>query len=175
MEDPTEQAKEMINHHAHHAESSWISTVAVVTAIIAVLAAISGLLSNQFSNEAILEQIKASNQWSYYQSKSVKSNLLVSKTEIMEALGKGKNTKDEEKYNEYKKEQDEIKSEAEKITAASGVFFHKHEVFEKSVTLFQIAIAIAAISILTRKKLFFALSGTFGIGGVIFMAMAFMS
>ena len=40
--------------------------------------------------------------------------------------------------------------------------FHQHEVFARSVTMFQIAIAIAAISALTKKRRFWFVSLVFG-------------
>jgi hypothetical protein len=43
------------------------------TAILAVSAAIAGLLSGQHVNEAMMNQMKASDQWNYYQAKSIKS------------------------------------------------------------------------------------------------------
>lgn len=169
MEDPNEQTKELINHHAHSSGETWISQVALTTALIAVLAAISGMLAGQYSNEAILKQIQASNNWAYYQSKGVKSTVLSSKLELLVSFGKEINKKDEAKLESYKTEQEEIKKTADEETLESTTFLHKHETMEKAVTLFQIAIAIAAISVLTRKKAFFAMSGLFGISGIYFM------
>jgi len=39
--------------------------VALSTAILAVLAAIAGLLSGKHANEAMMNQIEASDQWNY--------------------------------------------------------------------------------------------------------------
>lgn len=171
MEDPTEHARETIHHHANHSKDMFSSTVAVVTAFFAVLAAICGLLAGQYANEAILEQIEASNNWNYYQAKGVKASVLASKIELMEVLGKPAIKKDEEKLAEYKKDQEEIKKEADEKTKSSNKFLHKHETLAKGVTLFQIAIAVAAISILIKNKLFFALSTVFALIGVVFLTL----
>ena len=64
------------------------------------------------------------------------------------------NASDESKRDRYEKEQEEIKSEAQQKEAAAKSNFHKHEIFAGGVTMFQIAIAIAAISALTKKRQF---------------------
>ena len=69
------------------------------------------------------------------------------------ALTGAPDEQDQSKRARYEKEQEEIKSEAEGKQAAAKSYFHKHEVFARAVTMFQIAIAIAAISALTKKAL----------------------
>jgi hypothetical protein len=53
--------------------------------------------------------------------------------------------------------------------------FHKHEVFARSVTMFQIAIAIARISALTKKRHFWIVSLLFGLVGCAFLVLAAMA
>ena len=53
-----------------------------------------------------------------------------------------------------------------------GSNFHKHEVFARRVTMFQIAIAIAAISALTKKRPFWIVSLLFGAAGCAFLVLA---
>jgi hypothetical protein len=54
--------------------------VALSTAILAVLAAIASLLSGEHANEAMMNQIEASDQWGHYQAKSIKAAVLDAKT-----------------------------------------------------------------------------------------------
>ena len=136
---------------------------------VAVLAAIAGLLSGHHANEAVIDQVKASDQWSYYQSKSIKASVLDAK---MSLAGGAPNESDQSKRDRYEKEQEEIKSEAERKEAAAKSNFHKHEVFARGVTMFQIAIAIAAISALTRKRRFWVVSLLFGAAGCAFVVLA---
>jgi hypothetical protein len=44
--------------------------VALSTAILALLAAIASLLAGEYANEAMMDQIEAADQWSYYQAKA---------------------------------------------------------------------------------------------------------
>jgi hypothetical protein len=88
------------------------------------------------------------------------------------SLAGAPNESDQSKRDRYEKEQEEIKSEAEHKQAAAKSNFHKHEVFARGVTMFQIAIAIAAISALTRKRHFWVVSLLFGLGGCAFLILA---
>ena len=45
-----------------------------------------------------------------------------------------------------------------------------HEALAPGVTMFQLAIAIGAIAVLTRRKLFWHLAMVFGLVGVLFFA-----
>src|SRR3981081_2303067 len=152
---------EQVQHSAEHSSEAWMSWVALSTAILAVLAAIAGLLSGKHANEAMMSQIQASDQWGYYQAKSIKAAVLEAKTTLAEAATE----KDKEKAAKYQEEQTEIKAEAEQKEAEAKSNFHKHEVFARSVTMFQIAIAIAAISALTKKRRYWFVSLVFGLVG----------
>ena len=165
---PLEHLHEQVHHSAEHSRERWISWVALSTAILAVLAAIAGLLSGRYVNEAMMNQIEASDQWSYYQAKSIKAAVLDAKT----SLSVAPNDSDQSKRDRYEKEQEKIKSEAEQKEAAAKSNFHKHEVFAGGVTMFQIAIAIAAISALTRKRRFWIVSLLFGAVGCAFLVLA---
>jgi hypothetical protein len=168
---PLEHLHEQTHHAAKHSGERWISWVALSTAILAVLAAIASLLSGEHANEAVINQIEASNQWSYYQAKSIKAAVLDAKT----AFTGTPDESDQSKRARYEKEQEEIKSEAQRKGAAAKSSFHKHEVFARGVTMFQIAIAIAAISALTRKRSFWFVSLVFGAFGCVFLVLAAMT
>ena len=167
---PFEHLHEQTHETAKHGGPAWISWVALSTAILAVLAAIASLLSGEHANEAMLSQIEASSQWNYYQAKSIKAAVLDAKA----AYTGAPNESDQSKRARYEKEQEEIKSEAEHKQAAAKSYFHKHEVFARGVTMFQIAIAIAAISALTKKRSFWVVSLLFGAAGCVFLLLAAM-
>ena len=164
---PLEHLHEHVQESAEHSREAWISWVALSTAILAVLAAIAGLLSGKHANEAMMSQIQASDQWGYYQAKSIKAAVLDAKMALASAIDE----KDRAKAAKYEEEQAEIKSEAEHKEIESKTNFHKHEVLARGVTMFQIAIAIAAISALTKKRRFWIVSLVFGIVGCVFLVL----
>src|SRR5213594_4200827 len=94
---PLEHLHEQVHHSAEHSRERWISWVALSTAILAVLAAIAGLLSGRYVNEAMMNQIEASDQWSYYQAKSIKASVLDAKI----ALSTTPSSEDQSKRERY--------------------------------------------------------------------------
>jgi uncharacterized protein DUF4337 len=168
---PLEHLHEQVHEIAEHSGERWISWVALSTAILAVLAAIASLLSGQHANEAMMDQIEASDQWNYYQAKSIKAAVLDAKT----ALAGAPDESDRSKLARYEKDQEEIKSHAEGRQAAAKSNFHRHEVYARAVAMFQIAIAMAAISALTKKRHFWMVSLLFGVAGCIFLVFGMLN
>src|SRR4029079_10155799 len=84
--------------------------IAISTALIAVLAAITSLLAGHHSNEALIEQIKASDQWAFYQAKGIKADVA--------SLNRDNYFRDSLEK-KYKVQQQDIKKEAEKDQNAS--------------------------------------------------------
>src|SRR5216684_7016451 len=97
---PLDHLHEQAHEMAKHSGEAWISWVALSTAILAVLAAIASLLSGQHANEAMMSQIEAADQWSYYQSKSIKAEVLDAKI----SLATSADAKDREKATRYEEE-----------------------------------------------------------------------
>jgi hypothetical protein len=167
---PLEHLHEEIHHHAEHCGEKWISWVALSTAILAVLAAIAGLLSGSHANEAVMRQIESADQWAFYQAKGIKAAVLDAKM----SLSGSSSEADREKAEKYSEEQNEIQKEAREKEAEAKSNFHRHEVFARGVTLFQIAIAIAAISALTKRRRYWMVSMFIGAVGCIFLALGFV-
>jgi hypothetical protein len=168
---PLEGLQEHVHETAHHSRESWISWVALSTAILAVLAAIAGLLSGSHANEAMMSQIEAADHWAFYQAKGIKAAVLDAKM----TLSATPNEQDHAKAERYQEEQAHIQKEAEAKEREAKTNFHEHEIFARGVTMFQIAIAIAAISALTKKRRFWMVSLIFGAVGVVFLVLGFLT
>jgi heme/copper-type cytochrome/quinol oxidase subunit 4 len=166
---PLEAVSEHIHHQAEHAQERWILGVALTSAILAAFAAIGSLLAGHHANEAMIDQIAASDHWSYYQAKGVKAAVLGSKMETLQALGQANSAADEEKLKRYGREQEEIQKQAQEKQAGSARHLQTHTIFARSVTMFQVAIAVAAISVLTKRRRFWLISMAFGIAGIVFL------
>src|SRR5689334_19214129 len=155
---PTEHLHEEIHHRATHAKAPWTMGVALSSALLAGLAAVCSLLAGHHANEAMVEQIQSSDQWAFFQAKGIKATVLGSKIELLEAEGKPVAEKDRQKIAEYKKEQDEIAAEARHKQEQAEQHLHRHVIFARGVTLFQIAIAVGAIAALTSRPSFWYVS-----------------
>lgn len=164
-----------VEHVAQHGGDDFTSRLAVMTAVLSTVGALFGYMGGHsqnaallYKNEAAIQKTSASNQWNYYQAKSNKQNL----AELSITLTTGEA---QEKYRQaverYKKEKEEIKVDADKLEAAakeadhkSEVEMHVHERWALATTLLQISIALAAITLLTRKR--WLLVGVYGSTGL---------
>ena len=166
IEIPTEHLHETIKEkveeglHNEKKDTSWFMYVAISTAFMAVFAAISGLMAGHHSNEALISQIKASDQWAFYQAKGIKAE--IKSLELLLTKGTALDVE------RYKNEQAEIKKLADELQADSKIHLNKHVVLSRAVTLLQISIAVSAIAILTKKKLFWWSSLVSALVGLIF-------
>ena len=162
IEVPTEHLHETIHEKVEEAakekEKGWSMYVAISTALVAVFAALSSLMAGHHSDEAMILQIKSSDQWAFYQAKGIKAEI--------KKLGNNNQISATE-VERYKQEQEVIMKKAEDAEKESEQHLALHIWLARAVTLFQIAIAISAISILTKKKmlwyaaLFFAAIGMY--------------
>ncbi len=172
---PLEHAHETIEHHAHGASEPWVMGVALTAAILAALAAVTALYAEHYANEAMLEQIHASDRWSEFQANSIKEKVTEAKKELLTNLKNEPDPQDEAKLAEYKKRKDETKEKAEEFEAESSQHFRKHVPLSRGLTMFQIGIAVGAISVLTRRREFWFVSLAFGAIGVGFLFWGFVT
>ena len=151
-----------VEHEAH--KGGLGQQVAIFSAILATVGAIVSFLGGHtqneallFKNDAVLERAEASDLWNFYQAKSMKQNLAEfaaatssdpKKVEFYQAEAK-----------RYAAEKKEIEGQARHHEAESKRFgkmsehaLHPHHKLAMSMTLLQIAIALASITVLTQKR-----------------------
>ncbi len=179
IEVPTEHLHEALHeaaegHGGGESGPSWISQVALSAAVLAVAAAVAALLAGHHANEAMLEQMQATDQWSYYQAKGIKSTLVENKMDTLVAIGKEPKEEDKKRLERYKEEQKEIEEKAKEKEHASEAHMGHHVIFARSVTAFQVGIALAAISVLSRRKLVWFASLGLGAIGAFFLVQALL-
>ena len=152
-----------LEHAAQHEPKGMAGQLAVITAILATVGAMFSYMGGAtqadaglFKNDAAIKKTEASNQWNYYQSKSSKQNL----SELaLELAPDARKTFYQDEIKRYRTEKGEIKLAAEKLEAQSKAFddksaeqMHQHHRWAQATTALQIAIAMAAIALLTRRK-----------------------
>jgi hypothetical protein len=169
IEVPTEQLHETLHERAEESEATpqgrWIAQVAISSALIAVAAAIASLLAGHHANEAMLEQMQATDQWAFYQAKGIKSAVLDAKLALLAAMGKEALPEEHRKLSGYEGEQKKIEETGHELEASSRVHMERHNVLARAVTVYQIAIAMAAIAVLVRRRRLWFLSVALGLIG----------
>ena len=151
-----------VEHRAEQGDP-FAGRIAVMTAIFATIGAMFGYMAGATQNEALLykndaaiRRAEASDQWNFYQAKSNKQNL----AELGATLTTGEQqARYQSEVARYKKEKEEIMPEAKKFEEktkasedSSEASMHVHHRWAQATTLIQIAIALAAITILTRNR-----------------------
>jgi len=151
-----------LEHAAQGHGDDFSNRIAVSTAILATIGALFGYLGGatqndaaMFKNNAAIKKTEASNQWNFYQAKSNKQNL----AELAMALPGVDAARYKAEVQRYKNEKDVIRKDAEKLEAVSldwdkrsDASMHVHHRWALATTVEQVAIALAAIALLTRKK-----------------------
>lgn len=156
------------------ADKRWMSRVAVTTAILATLASLATMFATNHLNQAMIDEIKAADQWAFYQAKGIKLAVLESRIELLPALGKVVTPEDTAKAERYKSEQEGIKADAEKAHKSAADHRARQGRLSHSSTAFQISIALCAVALLTRKNMFWMLAIAGGLFGSVFFVIALL-
>ncbi|MGD0674056.1 MAG: DUF4337 family protein [Polyangiaceae bacterium] len=180
----TQDLKERLDEAAEHAEehrrAPWLMWLSLSTAVLAVLAAIASLESGSHSNDAILRkddailhQSKADDAWGEYQAKSIQATLYTMHADLaatadLAAKLRSDAEREGQERREIRRAAEEEQKAVEQFDLASERSLHRHHEFAKSVTIFQVAIALSAIAALTGRKATWWLSLGLGAVGVAF-------
>jgi hypothetical protein len=166
IEVPTEHLHEKMQEEVEeHGGKGWISRVAVSSAMLAVLAAITALLASHHSDEAILEEMRATDQWSYFQAKGIKSAIQESIIEEARSAGRPVPPERTDRIAKYEADMKGAEDKARELEESSESHMHHHVWLARGVTAFQIAIAMGAIAILAKRPRLWWLSLGLGVLG----------
>jgi len=181
---PHEKHIEHTTEHAHGRGDNFASRIAVMTALMATLGAMLSYQAGSTESEAAMDKnnaaiikTEAANQWNYYQAKSSRQNLAELATHIpgVDAA----HYKDE--IERYKSQKEDVRKQAEKLEATSKEWdqkseeaLHQHHRWAQAMTAIQIAISLAAITLLTRKEWLKRMSYTAGGVAVVLGALAWL-
>lgn len=155
--------EERMDEAAEQEPRGLAGQLAVMTAVLATVAAIFSYLAGStqadaalLKNDAAIRKTEAANQWGYYQAKGAKQNL----AELgMELSAPERKPFFRGEMARYEIDKAEIKAKAERLETESTAFdarseerMHRHHRWAQATTALQIAIAMAAIALLTRKR-----------------------
>jgi hypothetical protein len=174
---------------AEETKEKWLNYLAMTTIIFAVCATLSTFKGAGYSTRSVLSQAQASNQWAYYQSKSIKGYLYENQKESLELeLKKNKGIMSKAVADEYEKklasytqkirkyddEKAEISKEAKKLEAQRDDAQRHSGIFGMAVIFLQIAILLSSIAALMKKKYVWIVGAASGAVGVVYFANGFL-
>jgi Domain of unknown function (DUF4337) len=154
------------------ASEKWTKSAGVSLVVIAVLAATAvqkggsyGSKAAQHTNQSIFLEVKAADQWAFYQSKSTKAHMFLLGAELVEHLGPNG---DEEarmiasimkKQKQYEADKEDVRKDAEKLEKQrdderelAAIAAEAGSKLGRSVTAFQMSIAVASVGLVIKKK-----------------------
>jgi len=155
-----------VEHSLHHPKRDRLTgSMAVATAILATLGAVFAYQSGSteslalyYKNAEAVAKTEAANQWGYYQAKGEKQNL----AELGATLSAGDAQKVEhfeQERQKYALQKQQIRAQAEqqerevaRNEALSENALHQHHRWAQAMLLIQVAISLAAICLLTRRR-----------------------
>ena len=170
-------------------EKKFTRGVALVTAVFAVALAITSLGGNHTMKEMLLAQQQASDQWAFYQAKSIREHLYKSQKLMLEneldLLSPTLSTESAEKVkasieilarqeSKFANDKKEIEQEARKLEKERDINRSRDPYFEYGEVLLQIAIVMASVSIIAASRAVFGFSIAAALLGAVMCANGYL-
>ncbi len=174
---------------AEEKKETWLNYLALTTVIFAVCATLSTFKGGGFSTRAVMSQSQASDQWAFFQSKSIKSymyqmqkeNLELKLAEMPKGTAKEKVASYQEKIADYAKkiekydqEKTDIQNKAKQLESVRDEAQKHSQAFGMAIIFLQISILLSSIAGLLKKKPVWYAGLATGIVGLFFFADGFL-
>ncbi len=176
------EVMEKLKGHEEHGDHPLTLPVTVTLAIIAVLVALVTLLGHRAHTEELLLQAKASDQWAFYQAKSIRLREMQTGADILGAITPAhKEATDtlREKYlkevERYEKEKDEISEQAKDFEKERDLVQRRADRFDAGEVFLEIGLIICSFTLLTKKKAFWFSGMVLGAIGLVIAATGFLA
>jgi hypothetical protein len=184
-----DRLRDAIQEEVEHEGGSLLRGIALTTAILAAFAAVAALQAGDTANEALAAkteatrlQSEASDKWAFFQAKGIKAAVQEASRNAYLAAAKEPPAELAANEQRYAAEQADIQKEAvhlehsrDERSREADHLMHRHHGFANAVALFQVAIALGAISALTRMRVLWFGSMAIGLAGVVFLVTQLVS
>lgn len=173
---------------AEEKKEPWLNYLALSTVILAVCATLSTFKGGGFSTRSVMSQTQASDQWAFFQSKSIKGYLYEMQKEKLELELKTLGTKIPRtvaedygkkiegyarKIARYEEEKAEIQKTAKQYEGIRDDAQKHGQTFGIAVIFLQIAILLSSIAALVKKKYIWLIGVAVGLLGIVYFINGF--
>jgi hypothetical protein len=164
----------------------WMKAIAATTTVLAVVAAIAGSRSAYFIAKAQLLTALEGSQWSYYQAKSIKQNLLEMRQKDLQVmlLGDMKPAQQQlitadlqasaENIKRYDQEKTDIKKQAEGTNSENALVVRRGSQFSLAVVFAQIGIMLSSVGALLKRREMWIVGLVIGAISLVYLANGFL-
>lgn len=151
--------------------------ITVTLAILAVLLAVCGLLGHRAHNEALLFQIRATDQWAYYQSRNIRlhgdrvflDEMTALQPKPSPALDKLQNFYQSELHR-YSSQSSQLADQSRALEAEVARQQRRGNRFDAGEILLESSIVIVSIALLVGRRFFWMIGVAMGVAGLIIAA-----
>lgn len=166
----------------------WLNYLALSTVILAVCATLSTFKGGSYSTRSVISQAQASDQWAFFQAKSIRQSLYLAQKEKLQLDAEmllpsqtqhaqryqSAIDRAETKINKYEKEKNEIQLNAKRLETQRDEAQRHARPFGLAVIFLQVAILVSSIAgLLQRKEIWYA-SLPIGVLGLFYFANGFV-
>jgi hypothetical protein len=175
---------------AEETKEKWLNYLALTTIILAVCATLSTFKGGGYSTRAVMSQTQASNQWAYYQAKSIKGYGYELQREKLElelktlgpktpaAISKEYEAKIEaygKRIARYNDEKAQIEKEARRLEVVKDDALKHSQSFGVAVIYLQIAILLSSIAALMKIRYAWIMGLACGAAGIVYFVNGFLA
>ena len=164
------EATDELKEHAEHAREPFDKRVATTMAIIAAVLALVSVYGHIATTEELLLQQKASDQWAFYQAKSIRRYESEIARDVLAASAGSQAAKQAGVYagnaERYRADSDEISKEAANLENESHVRGHQALRLHIGEIFLEIAIVFASLAILTKRSKLYWTAVAGGLAGI---------
>lgn len=173
---------------AEEHKEPWLNYLAITTVILAVFATLATYNGGKYSTKSVIAQNQASDQWAYFQSKSIKGyqyELQADKLELeLKAMTPESVARAQDEYRKkidaykgkiqkYEQEKAEIQAKAKELEEFRNDCQAHGKFFGYGIIFLQIGILLCAVAGFTKNKHLWYGSIAMGVVGIYFFALGF--
>ena len=177
----SEELTELQEHAEHAKHDPSLAPISLTMALLAVLLAVVTLLGHRAHTEEVVMQAKSSDQWAFYQAKNIRRHtdeLFIDLTSVETTTDAAALAKLREKYSgeasRYKEEQKEIEDKAREMEAEVAHERNRADRFDLAEVFLEIGLVITSITLLSGRRIFWALGIVLGVVGIVVAATGFL-
>jgi Domain of unknown function (DUF4337) len=177
----TDELTELKEQAEHAKEDPTLAPVSVTMAVLAVLVAVTSLMGHRAHTEEVVLQAKASDQWAFYQAKNIRRHtdeLFTDMTSVQPTNDPAALAKLREKYSEessrYKDNQKDLEDEARSLEGDVATERNRADRFDLAEVFLEVGLVITSITMLSRRKLYWAMGVGLGTIGILVAVTGFV-
>ena len=186
MTETLEKIQDEVQDHA--AESRFNGFIALFVALVATFMALCNVKDGNVVQAMQQSQAKAVDQWAYYQSKSTKQHMAENFADMLKvqlelnptlkpeirARVEAKVAAQEAAARKFEKEKEQIRVVAEGAAKDYDAMNIHDDQFDLAEACLSVAVALAGVTVLTKKRWLFGVAGVFALIGLLYGLAGFL-